>query len=164
MRGTREDSAKRFRQEMARGIRLERGTLSQDGAFDVPQQVQTRRNEIQMRCFLDLEGDAQLCPPERESVRRLVYSQYQWIDTNNLSDQGLRAGTAGPHPVIRAALGHVELKVTAGIRWIAWTDTELRIGADGRPDSLEEQRQFYLDRCQNVRLARAADFLMPVAM
>jgi predicted DNA-binding transcriptional regulator YafY len=30
--------------------------------------------------------------------------------------------------------------------------------------SREEPRQFYLDRCQNVRLARAADFLMPVAM
>ncbi|MCC6512000.1 MAG: hypothetical protein IT423_23075 [Pirellulaceae bacterium] len=26
----------------------------------------------------------------------------------------------------------------------------------------EEPRQFYLDRCQNVRLCRAADFLMPV--
>ena len=30
--------------------------------------------------------------------------------------------------------------------------------------SREEPRQFYLERCQNVRLARAADFLMPVAM
>jgi predicted DNA-binding transcriptional regulator YafY len=30
--------------------------------------------------------------------------------------------------------------------------------------SREEPRQFCLDRCQNVRLARAADFLMPVAM
>ena len=30
--------------------------------------------------------------------------------------------------------------------------------------SREEPRQFYLNRCQNVRLARAADFLMPVAM
>ena len=30
--------------------------------------------------------------------------------------------------------------------------------------SREEPRQFYLDRCQNVLLARAADFLMPVAM
>jgi predicted DNA-binding transcriptional regulator YafY len=30
--------------------------------------------------------------------------------------------------------------------------------------SREEPRQFYLDRCQNVRLAAAADFLMPVAM
>jgi predicted DNA-binding transcriptional regulator YafY len=30
--------------------------------------------------------------------------------------------------------------------------------------SREEPRQFYLDRCQNVRLAMAADFLMPVAM
>ena len=30
--------------------------------------------------------------------------------------------------------------------------------------SREEPRQFYLDRCQNVRLARAADFVMPVAM
>jgi predicted DNA-binding transcriptional regulator YafY len=30
--------------------------------------------------------------------------------------------------------------------------------------SREEPRQFYLDRCQNVRLAPAADFLMPVAM
>jgi predicted DNA-binding transcriptional regulator YafY len=29
--------------------------------------------------------------------------------------------------------------------------------------SREEPRQFYLDRCQNVRLAMAADFLMPVA-
>jgi predicted DNA-binding transcriptional regulator YafY len=28
----------------------------------------------------------------------------------------------------------------------------------------EEPRQFYLDRCQNVRLEPAADFLMPVAM
>jgi hypothetical protein len=30
--------------------------------------------------------------------------------------------------------------------------------------SREEPRQFYLDRCQDVRLAMAADFLMPVAM
>jgi hypothetical protein len=30
--------------------------------------------------------------------------------------------------------------------------------------SREEPRQFYLDRCQNVRSAPAADFLMPVAM
>jgi len=30
--------------------------------------------------------------------------------------------------------------------------------------SREEPRQFYVDRCQNMRLARAADFLMPVAM
>lgn len=30
--------------------------------------------------------------------------------------------------------------------------------------SREEPRQFYLDRCQNARLERAADFLMPVAM
>ncbi len=30
--------------------------------------------------------------------------------------------------------------------------------------SREEPRQFYLDRCRNVRLARAAEFLMPVAM
>jgi predicted DNA-binding transcriptional regulator YafY len=26
----------------------------------------------------------------------------------------------------------------------------------------EEPRQFYLNRCQNVRLCRAADFVMPV--
>jgi predicted DNA-binding transcriptional regulator YafY len=30
--------------------------------------------------------------------------------------------------------------------------------------SREEPRQFYLDRCRNVRLALAADFLMPVEM
>lgn len=30
--------------------------------------------------------------------------------------------------------------------------------------SREEPRQFYLARCQNVRLARAADFLMPVPL
>ena len=30
--------------------------------------------------------------------------------------------------------------------------------------SREEPRQFYLARCQNVRLERAADFLMPVAL
>jgi len=30
--------------------------------------------------------------------------------------------------------------------------------------SREEPRQFYLERCQNVQLAEAADFLMPVAM
>ncbi len=30
--------------------------------------------------------------------------------------------------------------------------------------SREEPRQFYLERCQNVRLEQAADFLMPVAM
>ena len=30
--------------------------------------------------------------------------------------------------------------------------------------SREEPRQFDLDRCQDVRLARAVDFLMPVAM
>jgi predicted DNA-binding transcriptional regulator YafY len=30
--------------------------------------------------------------------------------------------------------------------------------------SREEPRQFYLERCRNVRLAQAADFLMPVAM
>jgi predicted DNA-binding transcriptional regulator YafY len=30
--------------------------------------------------------------------------------------------------------------------------------------SREEPRQFYLERCRNVRLARATDFLMPVAM
>ncbi len=30
--------------------------------------------------------------------------------------------------------------------------------------SREEPRQFYLQRCQNVRLAPAAEFLMPVAM
>jgi predicted DNA-binding transcriptional regulator YafY len=30
--------------------------------------------------------------------------------------------------------------------------------------SREEPRQFYLERCRNVRLARASDFLMPVAM
>ena len=28
----------------------------------------------------------------------------------------------------------------------------------------EEPRQFYLDRCQNVRLALAAEFLMPVEL
>lgn len=30
--------------------------------------------------------------------------------------------------------------------------------------SREEPRQFYLERCQNVRLAPAAEFLMPVPM
>jgi predicted DNA-binding transcriptional regulator YafY len=30
--------------------------------------------------------------------------------------------------------------------------------------SREEPRQFYLERCRNLRLAQAADFLMPVAM
>jgi len=30
--------------------------------------------------------------------------------------------------------------------------------------SREEPRQFYLERCQNVRLGPAADVLMPVAM
>ncbi len=30
--------------------------------------------------------------------------------------------------------------------------------------SREEPRQFYLERCQNVRLEMAANFLMPVAM
>ncbi|MCY2989479.1 MAG: hypothetical protein NTY19_16630, partial [Planctomycetota bacterium] len=30
--------------------------------------------------------------------------------------------------------------------------------------SREEPRQFYLERCQNVRLAPAVNFLMPVAM
>ena len=30
--------------------------------------------------------------------------------------------------------------------------------------SREEPRQFYLERCQNVRLEPAANFLMPVAM
>jgi predicted DNA-binding transcriptional regulator YafY len=30
--------------------------------------------------------------------------------------------------------------------------------------SREEPRQFYLERCRNMRLAPAADFLMPVAM
>ena len=30
--------------------------------------------------------------------------------------------------------------------------------------SREEPRQFYLERCQNVRLAAAAEFVMPVAM
>lgn len=30
--------------------------------------------------------------------------------------------------------------------------------------SREEPRQFYLARCRDVRLAPAADFLMPVAM
>jgi predicted DNA-binding transcriptional regulator YafY len=30
--------------------------------------------------------------------------------------------------------------------------------------SREEPRQFCLDRCQNVRLARAAEFMMPVAL
>ena len=30
--------------------------------------------------------------------------------------------------------------------------------------SREEPRQFYLDRCRNVRLGPAADVLMPVAM
>lgn len=30
--------------------------------------------------------------------------------------------------------------------------------------SREEPRQFYLERCQNVRLAPAAEFVMPVAM
>ena len=30
--------------------------------------------------------------------------------------------------------------------------------------SREEPRQFYLDRCQNVELARAAEFVIPVAM
>jgi predicted DNA-binding transcriptional regulator YafY len=30
--------------------------------------------------------------------------------------------------------------------------------------SREEPRQFYLERCRNVRLAPAADVLMPVAM
>jgi len=30
--------------------------------------------------------------------------------------------------------------------------------------SREEPRQFYVERCQNVQLAQAADFLMPVAM
>jgi predicted DNA-binding transcriptional regulator YafY len=30
--------------------------------------------------------------------------------------------------------------------------------------SREEPRQFYVQRCQNLRLERAADFLMPVAL
>jgi hypothetical protein len=30
--------------------------------------------------------------------------------------------------------------------------------------SREEPRQFYLDRCRNMRPAQAADFLMPVSM
>ena len=30
--------------------------------------------------------------------------------------------------------------------------------------SREEPRQFYLERCQNMRLAPAAEFVMPVAM
>ena len=30
--------------------------------------------------------------------------------------------------------------------------------------SREEPRQFYLERCQNVRLEPAANYLMPVAM
>lgn len=30
--------------------------------------------------------------------------------------------------------------------------------------SREEPRQFYLERCQNMRLEPAANFLMPVAM
>ena len=30
--------------------------------------------------------------------------------------------------------------------------------------SREEPRQFYLDRCQNLQLAPAASFLMPVAL
>jgi predicted DNA-binding transcriptional regulator YafY len=30
--------------------------------------------------------------------------------------------------------------------------------------SREEPRQFYIDRCQNVRLDLAANFLMPVAL
>jgi predicted DNA-binding transcriptional regulator YafY len=30
--------------------------------------------------------------------------------------------------------------------------------------SREEPRQFYLDRCQNMQLAPAADFVMPVAL
>ncbi|MHB0954901.1 MAG: WYL domain-containing protein [Pirellulaceae bacterium] len=30
--------------------------------------------------------------------------------------------------------------------------------------SREEPRQFYVERCQNVRLEMAANFLMPVAM
>ena len=30
--------------------------------------------------------------------------------------------------------------------------------------SREEPRQFYLERCRNLRSARAADFLMPVEM
>ena len=30
--------------------------------------------------------------------------------------------------------------------------------------SREEPRQFYLDRCQNLRLALASDFVMPVPM
>jgi predicted DNA-binding transcriptional regulator YafY len=30
--------------------------------------------------------------------------------------------------------------------------------------SREEPRQFYLDRCRNVRLEPAANYLMPVAM
>ncbi len=30
--------------------------------------------------------------------------------------------------------------------------------------SREEPRQFYLERCENVQLAPAAEFLMPVAM
>ncbi len=28
----------------------------------------------------------------------------------------------------------------------------------------EEPRQFYLDRCHNIKLCRAADFVMPVPM
>jgi predicted DNA-binding transcriptional regulator YafY len=30
--------------------------------------------------------------------------------------------------------------------------------------SREEPRQFYLERCRNMRLARAIDFVMPLAM
>lgn len=30
--------------------------------------------------------------------------------------------------------------------------------------SREEPRQFYINRCQNVQLGRAANYLMPVAM
>jgi hypothetical protein len=30
--------------------------------------------------------------------------------------------------------------------------------------SREAPRQFYLERCQNVQVARATEFLMPVAM
>ena len=49
-------------------------------------------------------------------------------------------------------------RVVSPIRFLGW-DQFL-----GLCLSREEPRQFYLERCENVRLAMAADFLMPVAM
>jgi hypothetical protein len=61
---------------------------------------------------------------------------------------------------IRRARCDVRVQMGLSARSAFWAGS----GSRGLCLSREKPRLFYLDRCQNVRLAPAADFLTPVAM